>query len=428
LLIENKILREKANGSSLIIKNVKNGFHEWINEAEKRIFSIASGTRLGIIGPHIMKIGFAKTLFSANELGLDIENIKPFVFFCPDGTITFNPLRLQRGFTYGCIINSDFDGLINPTSMPNGCGFSIYELHDDMDDDERKKNIQNKQKELGKEHITQLGKGNHFAAVYNVLDPTNGEDTSRRFVVVHCSGHAGTEYLYQPANWLKGENGFHEIHTPHGPLVLLENFAKEQYLDKYFMSDSINALNRTQVMNDVFGENNFKILEEINHQGLSNSGDIHKLGAQIHDGLQPIAFNAEEGLIAVKTKNNLNSTFIDKWKIETNADKEIYKKELSNLDVTPHGGGYELRYPFKSFSVNLDKEGIRYFELNLKDDNGINIKLEGKNFREIREYITFRRKLSIMANVFKADMVEHIFDLQPNKQIYPLVSIPGGSH
>ncbi|MFW9930164.1 MAG: hypothetical protein ACFFD1_12285 [Candidatus Thorarchaeota archaeon] len=429
MLVNKRLFTDQISETKIQISSINENFYPWLLRASERIFSIAAGYRVARIAPLIMKVGFAKTLFAVNELGVDIESRKPFVFFGPDGTVTFNNIRLNRGYSYGCIIKSDYNGLIAPDSMPNGCGFSIYELHDDLSDDKRIKLINKKQKELGKEHIQQLGKGNHFAGVYTVLDKTTGEDTDKRFVVVHCSGHEGTNFLYEPNSWLSDTEGYYRIDTPHGPVTLLDGFAKQKYLEKYFISEKRNASNRTDVMEDVFGSNKFTILEEICHQGLSEDGKIHKLGSQIHEGLQPIAFNPEEGLIAITAKKSLKSSFLDSWDIINLEQQKTYYSELKTLNTTPHGGGYEMKYPINEFIINLDKTGIKNFDItfgkNIKEPK---LQFTAKSFREIRENITYRRKLAIMKEVFKADLAEHVYDLSPNKQIYPLVTIPGGTH
>ena len=432
MLTKKNIVKERIGKILFSVHNVHNEFIPWLEEAEKRIFSLASGNRFGIVGPFIMRIGFAKQLYAVNELGVDIENKKPFVLFCPDGTVTFNQLRLSRGFTYGCLIKSDYEGLISPSSMPNGCGFSIFELTDDLDDEKRIELINKRQKELGKEHIEQLGKGNHFAALYAVHDPITGEDTSKRVVVVHCSGHAGSEYLYHPETWLYDTEGFYDIETPHGSIVLLEGNAKKKYLARYKQGDEINTKNRVHVMDEIFGENQYKTLEEITHQGLSKNGTIHQLGAQIHKGLQPIAFNAEEGLIGVTTKPNLKLENMSYWKDLNKVEEIGYSKLLSKLNITPHGGGYEFLHQITSFKLYLDNNGIAKFNLKFKPQyipaKDLNFMLEATYFREIREYITFRRKTPLMKEVHRADLIKHIYDFKPLKQIYPLISIPGGSY
>ncbi|MHA2365663.1 MAG: hypothetical protein ACXAC7_17025, partial [Candidatus Hodarchaeales archaeon] len=224
----------------------------WFKKADERIFSLAAGDRVALIAPKIMRLGFSKLLYAANEFGVDIDGTKSFVIFAPDGTVTFNPLRISRGFTYGCLIKSDFDGLITASnSMPNGCGFSMFEITD-MSDDQLLKIIQQRQSELGENHLEQLSKGNHFAGLYYVKDPITGEDTGRRFTVVHCSGHVGSQLLYTPDTWLSDTEGFNQVETPHGPIVLLEGAAKKEYIKRYDSGDCANTQGRTDVMDEVF--------------------------------------------------------------------------------------------------------------------------------------------------------------------------------
>ena len=49
-------------------------------------------------------------------------------------------------------------------------------------------------------------------------------------------------------------------------------------------------------------------------------------------------------------------------------------------------------------------------------------------FREIREFMSYRRKTPIIQEMTRADLADVLYELPALMQIYPLVSIPGGSH
>lgn len=401
---------------------------KYIEMARNRIFSLAAGHRIATIAPRIMEIGFAKILFAATQMGADIETSNPYVLFAPDGTCSYNPIRTQRGFSYGGILDFEFEGIMaTNNSMPNGCGFSIYELEDPASDVQLKTYLQSAQLRLGQDQLSQLGKGNHFAGLYYVNDPITGEDTNRRFVVIHCSGHVGGHKLYHPDSWLSGFDGYNEVPTPHGPITLLEGDARKMYMEQFHETDAINTENRDLTMAEIFEESNYgwKKLEAITHQGLINNGSHHVIGTQRHGGIMPIAFNPEEGLVAVKTNPNLTSEFLDRWN-QGNKVRELgLEKEFNNLNVTPHGAGYEFRYPVKSLEIKLGPEGIMNFTLDL---NATDAHMSFTYFREIREWMTYRRRAPIMKEVDKANLAEIVYEMPSLMQIYPLTSIPGGSH
>lgn len=422
-----------SQDQSKFYDSVDPAFSKYMQFAKERIYSLSAGNRIAKLVPFIMRVGFAKILYAANHLGVDIEQHKSFAIFSPDGTCTYNAERLKRGFSYGAIIHSDLNGMISASnSMPNGCGFSIYKITDDLTDEQRNKLIEKKQKELGEDTLYQLSKGNHFAGLYNVLDPISGEDTLDRYVVVHCSGHTGTEFLYNPETWLNEEDGFHTVKTPHGKIYLLEGEAKRRYISKAKSGAKTNADNRTEIVEDVFGKENFETLEEITHQGISNDGYTHLLGVQMHQGLQPIAFNAQEGLIAVREKNSLSKEFIESWGYFPAINSLGLENSLRNLNFTPHGAGYEFKKDVQDFRIFLNNEGISHINLDLLDSTETNKSkvqsLTFNSFRNIRDNMTYRRKYSVLKEIFKADLIDHKFDLWPQKAIYPLVSIPGGSH
>ena len=411
----------------ILINNLSLELKPWITEAEKRTFCLGAGERIVPIACSIMNIGFAKVLYAANELGADVEESKPFILFAPDCTCTFNRLRTERGFSYGALIQGDFSGLISTSnSMPNACGYTLAEITLDKTDESLINHLKQKQKEIGKDYLQQLGKGNHFSAVYYVKDAITGEDTMKRHINVHSSGKLGAKYLYN-LDWLGEYEGYYKIETPHGSIELLEGDAKKIYLDSYNEGDKINTEYRKQVLTEILGEGTFEILDEITHQGLSEDGRFHRLGVQVHDGNIPIAFNSEEGLILAKTKPNLSEDFLENWEYKSRVDELGYKKELTSIDFTPHGGGYEIRYPVTKFILNLDKNGIKNFELTVKEKNDKEKRMKATFLREIKEYVSFRRKLPLMREVFRADLVEHIFDLEPLMQICPLVSVVGGT-
>lgn len=408
-------------------RNLAPGFEKWMQEADKRIFSLAAGNRIAKIAPKIMQVGFAKVLYALNEVGVDIEQTNPYILFAPDGTCSYNPIRTQRGFSYGCIIDFSLDGIMaTNNSMPNGCGFSLYELIDPMSDDDLVNYLSDSQMRLGQDQLSQLGKGNHFAGIYYVLDPLSGQDTGRRFIIIHCSGHVGGHRLYHPDSWLSEIDGYTTIKTPHGPITLLESEAKRLYLEQYKETDQANTNNRDLTVEEIFPDKQeWKVLERITHQGFVQNGDLHLIGTQIHEGYVPVAFNPEEGLIVVKGKPNLNADFIDRWDQRAKVDELGIGDRLQNLNFTPHGGGYEFRYPVDQVNIRLNSEGIEDFYVKL-DHPGAEMTFS--YFREIREWMSYRRKAPIIQEMTKADLATICYELPCLMQIYPLVSIPGGSH
>ncbi|MCE7737191.1 MAG: hypothetical protein GPJ54_20050 [Candidatus Heimdallarchaeota archaeon] len=398
----------------------------WLKLAKERIFSLAVGLRAGAIAPKIMEVGFSKVLYGADYLGVDIEKSNPFILFAPDGTVTYNPERIKRGFTYGAYIDFDFGKMIaTNNSLPNGCGFSMYEIEDPQPDVDLVNYLQKSQQRIGQDQLSQLGKGNHFAGAYHVIDPNTGEDTHRRWVVVHCSGHVGGNLLYYPKTWLSDEDGFHEVDTAHGNVIFLEGEAKNRYLKQYAETNEANAANRDITVSEIFDDGGWTKLEEITHQGLIDQGKKHIIGAQQHAGVMPIAFNPEEGLVAVKHKPNLSPEFIESWSEGKRIRNLGLTNKITKINMTPHGGGYEFRQPLNSLDVHLDKEGISKFQIKFKNTNK---HVTFSSYREIRDHMTYRRRTPIMERVNFANLAEIVFELPPLMQIYPLKSIPGGSH
>ncbi len=398
--------------------NIHPEMQRWHEEANERIFSLAVGDRLGQIGPRIMEVGYAKVLYAANKMGASVNG--SFIFFAPDGTCSLNIERTRRGFSYGGLLDMDFDGLLaTSNSMPNGCGFSTYEI-EGVDDVALVKHLENSQERLGEDELSQLGKGNHFAGVYRICDPVSGEDTGRRCMVVHCSGHVGGDLLYYPWNWLAEEDGYHSVDTPHGPITMLEGEARRRYIEQFKTTESTNSDNRDRTAEEILEGLEWKRLSTITHQGLLPSQ--HLIGTQKYDGELPIAFNPEEGLAIAKSKPNLSNDVLDSWTERERVESLGIRKKISELNLTPHGGGYELRFPFDSLSIDVDSLGIRSFSMRFHGRS-----LTFNNFREIREWLTYRRKLGIMYRIFQFDLADHLFDLPAVMQVYPKTTVPGGT-
>ena len=49
-------------------------------------------------------------------------------------------------------------------------------------------------------------------------------------------------------------------------------------------------------------------------------------------------------------------------------------------------------------------------------------------FKEIREYMSYKRKAPIMEKIYEANLGEHFYDMTTFFQIHPKVSIPGGQY
>ncbi|MCY3412409.1 MAG: hypothetical protein INQ03_12300 [Candidatus Heimdallarchaeota archaeon] len=414
-----------AREPTISIQGVDDKMTPWIAKAKERILSLAAGDRIAKITPHIMQIGFGKVLYAANEMGADIESASPYILFAPDGTCTYNMERIKRGFTYGAILDMEFDGLMaTSNSMPNGCGFSMYELIEDISEDRLHDFLDNVQSRLGEDKLSQLSKGNHFAGIYRVIDPISGEDTNRRFVVVHCSGHAGGPKLYFPETWMAEMDGYHCVPTPHGNISLLEGEARMEYLKAFESTNGINAKNRDITMEEIFQDKAWIKLEEICHQGLLSNGDVHLIGTQKHEGLMPIAFNPEEGLISVINNPNLTSEFLECWDQGQRVDSLGIKRKLMQINITPHGGGYEFKKSVDAFTIYLNKDGVDKFKTTFSDGEHRTFSY----FKEIRDVMTYRRRNTVMREVYRADLAKIIYENPVIKQIYPKQSIPGGSH
>ncbi len=409
-----KILKEKTKPK---YENLPSSFKPWIKEARKRIHSIAAGNNASFVARCIMEVGFAKLLYALDTLELDWS--RAFVLFAPDGTFSMNMERLRRGFTYGAVIHfGTEDYLVTHNAMPNGCGFSIYELKTEKYSDEELVQI-SKQHQAKLEDDKKLNVGNHFAGVYRGIDPVTMEDSGRRFVVVHCSGHVGKGKLYD-VQWLSDHDGFHLIPTSLGPVTVLQDDARKEYLRWFEWSNGQNEANRESYLKTIFGEGSYETLASVTHQGLFRNGTEIRLGVQQSQDILPTAYNAQEGLDMVRGLPN-----IQKHVFETLAPfqflKDVpYREDLESIDIVPHGGGYEFLDEVKSVKIILGSDGVKKVKIKLQEHSTRKKYLiEFHDFKATRNLLRYRRRAEIMGQVMKYRLAQVIYHLYPLFQIYP---------
>ncbi len=415
-----KIRREKTKPK---YENLPAEFKQWIKEARRRIHSIAAGRNASYVARCIMEVGFAKLLYGLNELELDYSHA--FVLFAPDGTFSMNMERLQRGFTYGAVIHfGTEDYLAAHNAMPNGCGFSIYELGSSkFDDDEIIKIARDHQDRL--EDDKKLNVGNHFAGIYRGIDPTTKEDSGRRFVVIHCSGHVGKEKLYH-VGWLENYGGFNLVNTPLGPVTILQDEARKEYLKWFEWSNGQNESNRESYLKTIFGEGTYKTLASVTHQGLFRNGSEIRLGVQESQKILPTAYNAQEGLDMVKGLVNIKEHILETLEPFKSLRNRPYLDDLLDINVVPHGGGYEFLDDVKFVKIFLNNEGIE--KLKLKMVNPISKTryiIEFQDFKATRKLLRYRRRAEIQKQVIRYQLAETIYHLYPLFQIYPPIERQG---
>ncbi len=415
-----KILGEKTKPK---YENLPSTFKPWIKEARKRIHSIAAGNNASFVARCIMEVGFAKLLFALDQLELDWS--RAFVLFAPDGTFSMNMERLQRGFTYGAVIHfGTQEYLVTHNAMPNGCGFSIYELDGNKYSDEEILKI-SKEHQDQLEDDKKLNVGNHFAGVYRGIDPITKEDSGKRYVVIHCSGHVGKKKLYH-TQWLREYEGFNLIQTPLGPITVLQDDARKEYLKWFEWSNGQNEGNRESYLKTIFGEGSYKTLASVTHQGLFRNGCEIRLGVQESQDILPTAYNAQEGLDMVKGLPNIQHYVFETLEPFKFLKDAPYQENMRSINIVPHGGGYEFYDEVKSVKIVLNSKGVEKVKIKLSEPTTKkNYVIEFQDFKATRKLLRYRRRAEIMGQVLKYRLAEVIYHLYPLFQIYPPIERQG---
>ena len=204
-----------------------------MNEARNDLYSWSTNDLTCQLAKHVMSIGYAKMKLFYRELELDPNEI--IVIFGPDGSVTRNKARFNEGVGYGCIVASK--SYIFPSLLhPNGCGFGLYRIDNDippMRELMRKLNdLKNEGVPIGRQRGKwDVWKSNHFIDILR-LDQVNQEYSQYNewlsrgnYVLIHSSQQIETNRL---SHWNAEE--FTRVDSLFGMVEGLTDESLKEYL------------------------------------------------------------------------------------------------------------------------------------------------------------------------------------------------------
>jgi hypothetical protein len=321
--------------------------------ARERIFSLGLRDLACLVSRKNMLYGLGKILYVTNNA---------FCVFGPDATITRNKERWVSGFGYGLVVKW-FENIAFPEMRPNGCGMVLAKLDELPSKGELVKRVIELDKEgleLNGFHIKpDFGKGNHFFEVYKLLEASpEMEMSSPYYAVLHCSSPERKEEIYAKVNegeWVK---------TPLGKISVLVDTDAKEYFNLWKEYNTFCKNRRKALIKEVLGE--CEIIADKTHQGLCAINEI-RLGCydtmdSSGGNLFPVALRWDLPLYIMKGSPNLSREVIDRIGFTQRAERLGLLEELQNINILPHGGGYELSVPYAKVEVRgLEKN--RYFTL-----------------------------------------------------------------
>jgi hypothetical protein len=377
--------------------------------AEDRIFSLGLRDLAAIVSYKNMLYGLAKMLCASNE--------EIFCVFGPDATITRNRDRWVSGFGYGVVIRWFEEGVIFPEMRPNGCGMVVAKLEELPSKGELLEGMRRVNEgdfELdGFKIKPDFGKGNHFFEIYKVLEVS---PEVRRMIsspycaILHCSSPERKREIYD-----KIEDG-EWVDTPLGKIsILVDNDARE-YFRLWEDYNSFCKRRREFIVKEVLQDS--EVLFDKTHQGFSNTNDMRLGCYDTKDksggsDLFPITLRWDIPVYIMRGNSNLSLEVIDRMGFRERAERLELLEELRNINILPHGGGYEIKVPYTEVEV-VWQDNDRFFILKEGNTNQKIISHYGEiTFISPRELpFTYRGK-DVIEKTLEYDLGRPMVKLQP---------------
>ncbi len=349
---------------------------EFLNEAEKHIFSMGLGDSGSKLCKANMKYGLAKIHYWQESSGI---TPKATFISTPDMTVTRNVNRWREGFGYGGKISwgKGDEEIIVLNTKPNACGMFVGGLERFPDEKrllERVEVFQKKKSFVNKIKVKwDFSKGNHFIEIFSVKPMVEVELPPYVFVIHGSASELrenspfGWGLYYDKSPVLRKEADC--VNTPFGSLPILEGKKAKRYFELYQFADVFAKQKRELVAKELFGD--CQLISNETHQGLLNYNEI-LLGAHYINGkskLYPLTLRADLPAYLLKGRKNLRPESIESLGFGKRARKLGVYQRLRQANLIPHGGGYTFPQLLSVEEV-YEIGGKRYFKADAANDRG----------------------------------------------------------
>jgi len=349
---------------------------EFLNQAEKHIFSMGLGDSGSKLCKANMKYGLAKIHYWQESSGI---TPKATFISTPDMTVTRNVNRWREGFGYGGKISwgKGDEEIIVLNTKPNACGMFVGGLERFPDEKrllERVEVFQKKKSFVNKIKVKwDFSKGNHFIEIFSVKPMVEVELPPYVFVIHGSASELrenspfGWGLYYDKSPVLRKEADC--VNTPFGSLPILEGKKAKRYFELYQFADVFAKQKRELVAKELFGD--CQLISNETHQGLLNYNEI-LLGAHYINGkskLYPLTLRADLPAYLLKGRKNLRPESIESLGFGKRARKLGVYQRLRQANLIPHGGGYTFPQLLSVEEV-YEIGGKRYFKADAANDRG----------------------------------------------------------
>ena len=348
-----------------------------LKRANRHYFSTGLGDGASYLARENMKYGLAKLHLTQEHYGLE-----PNATFIstPDETISRNATRWKAGFGYGGKLTwgNGKEKIIILDTKPNACGMLIGGLEELPEPSQLIEKIHDIKKDTYIDNLKldwDLYKGNHFIDVFKVVKRSLDVELPEYAFIMHGSvaelreeTDKGLGLYFDKSKALKDRAEIFE--TKFGNFHVLIDSDADEYLNFYRYAEEFSHKKREIFAKEIFGD--YKLISNVNHQGLLNHNEI-LLGCQQievdNNVIYPIALRADLPAFLMKGLPNLDEEIIELLGFEKRAEKLGVLNRLKNANILPHGGGYTFK-DFISVTEVIEIKGQRYFILDMQSDVG----------------------------------------------------------
>lgn len=336
--------------------------------------SLSKEELLSLADEHIFSLGkrdlgsalsYKNTLYGLGKMMYASESADAYVLFAPDSSITRNKARWLSGYGYGGVIWWENKNIAFPEIRPNGCGMLLMELEElpDMEKTVKRASEVNEEKiEVdGIEIDPDFGKGNHFFEFYEPLEVTEEFSdiipSDSYFAILHSSGQELKNNVYSYVE--KGE----EIGTPLGKINVLRDGQIDEYYKEWEKLESFSKKRREILAEEVVGSLN--TISNFTHQGLFSKtearlGCYDTMDKSGKNRLFPVALRWDCPVYVFKGEKNLSEKVLERMEFKERAKRLGVTEKIKNINILPHGGGYDVQLAYQNVDMINTKFGNVY--------------------------------------------------------------------
>ncbi|MCB9586837.1 MAG: hypothetical protein H6718_15665 [Polyangiaceae bacterium] len=324
-----------------------------------------------------MAFGLAKMHHVQRELGLPAD--ASFIG-ATDATVTRNTKRWGQGFGYGGRIQWSGDFAVLDIKS-NCCGMIVVAPEQPVDIEALEANAKRLQANPpsldGHTVDFDLGEGNHFVDVCDVVQTFNGaEADAQQYVIIHTSGHEFRESSpHGPGIYFDASPALAAMlerrETPWGDLHILQGQAAQDWYGTYSWCQDFSLRRRELLARELVGS--LKVICNRTHQGLEAINDAilgcyHFSQSDLDSGQRfPLTLAPDLPAYLVRPKPSFQTRILEQTGLYQRAERHGLLERLRGVNLLPHGGGYAYSQYTEVQGVLQDGPDQRRFQLSRPD-------------------------------------------------------------